>query len=304
MPQIEWIKIHAETFTGETFRKIRRVRAQGELNRDRLTAVFFELLVLAGQCNQSGQLRRQNGEPYADAEDIALMLDRDTEEIEPCINWFLQDGILTYTDGVYTVTNWERFQNEEALTKIRERNKARQDKFRNKKKKEEEESTCNVTECDSNVTDCDSNVTECYSSYSLSPSPSDSYSLSDSYSPSDSYSESFSFSESYSPSDSESLSADSLSVCEKANCFGEYGWVVLTDRQYSRLLADLGAEELQRCIDYIDGQAQSTGNRNGWKDWNLLVRRCHREGWGPKPTARREDGNPFFDFDTDMEVMA
>lgn len=61
---------------------------------------------------------------------------------------------------------------------------------------------------------------------------------------------------------------------------GEYGWVRLTDAEYERLLNDLGPEELQRCISYIDESAQSTGNKNKWKDWNLVIRRCSKDGWG------------------------
>lgn len=61
---------------------------------------------------------------------------------------------------------------------------------------------------------------------------------------------------------------------------GEYGWVLLTDEQYSRLLADLGETELARCITYIDESAQSTGNKNRWKDWNLVLRKCSKNGWG------------------------
>lgn len=62
--------------------------------------------------------------------------------------------------------------------------------------------------------------------------------------------------------------------------YGEYGWVLLTDEQYDRLLADLGEAELRRCIAYIDESAQSTGNKNRWKDWNLVVRKCSKNGWG------------------------
>ena len=61
---------------------------------------------------------------------------------------------------------------------------------------------------------------------------------------------------------------------------GEYGWVRLTDEQYSKLLKELGPAELERCIAYVDESAQSSGNKNKWKDWNLVVRKCHREGWG------------------------
>lgn len=64
--------------------------------------------------------------------------------------------------------------------------------------------------------------------------------------------------------------------------YGEYGWVQLTDDQHERLVNDLGADELQRCIQYVDESAQSSGNKNRWKDWNLVLRRCSREGWGRK----------------------
>ena len=61
---------------------------------------------------------------------------------------------------------------------------------------------------------------------------------------------------------------------------GEYGWVKLTDAQYEKLLADLGQEELDRCIRYVDESAQKTRNKNKWSDWNLVIRSCHRDGWG------------------------
>lgn len=62
--------------------------------------------------------------------------------------------------------------------------------------------------------------------------------------------------------------------------YGEYGWVRLSDDEYDRLLTDLGADELKRCITYVDESAQSNGNRNKWKDWNLVLRKCHRQQWG------------------------
>ena len=67
---------------------------------------------------------------------------------------------------------------------------------------------------------------------------------------------------------------------ETAHPRGEYGWVKLTDTQYNKLVADLGLEEAERCINYVDQSAQQTGNKNKWKDWNLTVRKCNRDGWG------------------------
>lgn len=62
--------------------------------------------------------------------------------------------------------------------------------------------------------------------------------------------------------------------------YGQYKWVKLTDDEYQRLLSDLGQVELARCIAYVDESAQSSGNKNRWRDWNLVIRRCHRDGWG------------------------
>lgn len=71
---------------------------------------------------------------------------------------------------------------------------------------------------------------------------------------------------------------------------GTYGWVKLSDEEYSRLLNELGQAELERCIQYLDESAQSNGNKNKWRDWNLVIRRCHRGGWGLRSAA--PPGNP------------
>ncbi len=82
--------------------------------------------------------------------------------------------------------------------------------------------------------------------------------------------------------------------------YGEYGWVRLTDEEHARLLKDLGGEELQRCITYVDESAQRTRNKNKWSDWNLVVRKCHREGWGMKQyrgtSTGFETSNPFLEM--------
>lgn len=61
---------------------------------------------------------------------------------------------------------------------------------------------------------------------------------------------------------------------------GTYGWVRLSDEEYDRLLNELGEAELERCITYVDESAQSSGNKNKWKDWNLVIRKCSRDRWG------------------------
>jgi hypothetical protein len=64
--------------------------------------------------------------------------------------------------------------------------------------------------------------------------------------------------------------------------FGEYGWVRLSDSEYDRLVSEYGKDRAECAIKHIDEAAQSTGNKNRWKDWNLTVRRCIREDWDIK----------------------
>jgi len=73
--------------------------------------------------------------------------------------------------------------------------------------------------------------------------------------------------------------------------FGEYKWIKLTQEQVDRLLADLGKTELDRCIQVVDEAVQKNGNKYGYKDWNLVLRKAHREGWGIK--ERGTNGNGY-----------
>lgn len=72
--------------------------------------------------------------------------------------------------------------------------------------------------------------------------------------------------------------------------YGEFGWVKLTDDEFNRLSNDLGEAEVRRCIAYVDESAQTTGNKNKWKDWNLVVRKCHNQGWGLNQQKGGSDG--------------
>lgn len=68
-----------------------------------------------------------------------------------------------------------------------------------------------------------------------------------------------------------------ISVSKKT--YGEFGWVRLSDQEYSELKREMGEEQLRRCITYIDESAQSTGNRNCWLDWRTVLRRCYQKRW-------------------------
>lgn len=78
---------------------------------------------------------------------------------------------------------------------------------------------------------------------------------------------------------------------------GKYGWVKLSEEEYHRLLNDLGQAEVERCIAYIDESAQTTGNKNKWRDWNLVLRKCSRNSWG-RTCATREAAKSAADYES------
>lgn len=187
-----WIRLKVGMFDGESFKRIKRAKIGGVSYRDKLTAVWFELLDLAGKSNANGFLINGNEIPYHSYEDIATMLDRDGKEIELCMGFYIAEKMVEIIDDAYMLTNFVKYQNQEGLEKIRAQNRERQAKFREKKKQaclesgksDNGDSNGNdnvmsryndMQNTESNANSVTGNVTSRNSSYSNSYSPSISY---------------------------------------------------------------------------------------------------------------------------------
>lgn len=131
---VKWIKLKVGMFDGESFKKIKRAKIGGEKFRDKLTAIWFELMDFAGKCNHAGAFVNSREIPYKDLEDIATMLDRETEELELCMAFYINEGMIEIVDDVYLLTNWAMYQNEAKLQEIRDKRNAKQAKWRAKQK--------------------------------------------------------------------------------------------------------------------------------------------------------------------------
>lgn len=144
---VKWIKFKVGTFDGMSFKKIKRAKIDGVMNfRDKLTAVWFELLDLGGKVNNNGFLINDEL-AFITYEDIAIALDRTEDEIKICLNWFIENNMMEIIDDVYLISNWSKYQNVDGLDKIRENNRIRQQRFREQKKLSLDniESNTNVT---------------------------------------------------------------------------------------------------------------------------------------------------------------
>ncbi len=150
MADVKWIKMMVGMFDGMSFKKIKRARIGGESFRDKLTAVWFELMDLAGRCNHDGAFVDSKGIPFAGIEDIAIQIDRDEEELKLCMAFFEREGMVRIEEDVYQLANWSEYQNIEGMEKIREQNRLRKQKQREAQKLLTDGSRdCHVT-----VTEC------------------------------------------------------------------------------------------------------------------------------------------------------
>ena len=91
---VQWIRLKVGMFDGNSFKKIKRAQIGGVAFRDKLTAVWFELLDLAGKSNANGYLVDNIEIPYRTFEDIAIMLDREEKEIELCMQFFINEKMV------------------------------------------------------------------------------------------------------------------------------------------------------------------------------------------------------------------
>lgn len=134
MADVKWIKMMVGMFDGMSFKKIKRAKIGGESFRDKLTAVWFELMDLAGKCNHNGAFVNSAGIPFTDLDDIAVQIDRDEEELKLCITFYLKEQMLTIENDVYSISNWGVYQNIDGMEKIREQTRKRVAKCRENKK--------------------------------------------------------------------------------------------------------------------------------------------------------------------------
>lgn len=125
MAEVKWIKMIVGMFDGMSFKKIKRAKIGGESYRDKLTAVWFELMDLAGRCNHNGALVGTDGIPFTDLDDIAIQIDRDEEELKLCMAFYLKERMVTIEDDAYAISNWCVYQNVDGMEKIREQTRKR-----------------------------------------------------------------------------------------------------------------------------------------------------------------------------------
>ena len=151
MGDVKWIKITTNIFDDEKIKLIDAMPA-----RDEILVIWFKMLILAGKANEGGALIMGGKIAYS-PEMMAAIFNREIATIRLALATFQNfEMIEVEADETVVVSNWEKHQNIDGLDKIKEQNRLRQSRHRQKRKMLSES---NVTSRDT-VTLCHSEITE------------------------------------------------------------------------------------------------------------------------------------------------
>lgn len=129
MAEISWIKLKTTMFDDE---KIRLIQSLPEA--DAILVIWIRLLVLAGKTNDDGLIYIQRNMPYTE-EMLATLFDKPVSVVRLALVTLQQFEMVDLgEDGLIAISNWEKHQNIEGMDKIREQNRLRKAKQREKQK--------------------------------------------------------------------------------------------------------------------------------------------------------------------------
>lgn len=131
---VKWLKFNVDFLDGASFKLMRHAEVKGVVNfRDKLEAVWWELVGLAGKVNNSGFFHNDEVS-FSSTEDLASMIDREPKELEVCLAWYEEHKMITIIDGSPCLTNFCKYQSDDALTKIRKSGAERAKAYRERQK--------------------------------------------------------------------------------------------------------------------------------------------------------------------------
>lgn len=153
MSEVKWIKIVTDIFDDE---KMYAIECMPD-GRD-IELVWFKILCLAGKCNQNGFLTINNKLAYTD-EMLSKIFRMEMGVVQRALETFQTLEMIEVVDDAYMVSNWLMYQSGDRLEEVKEKNRIRQQRYRDnqKAKRIEMKEDSNVT---NNVTN---NVTSSYS---------------------------------------------------------------------------------------------------------------------------------------------
>ena len=147
MTEMQWIKLRIDMFDDE---KIKIIQAMPE--GDTILVVWIRLIALAGKCNANGLVVVEDEFPYTD-EMLSIIFGKPLQTVKLALATFEKFRMIeNTTKGIY-VTNLEKHQNIDGMDKIREQNRIRKQRERERKNALLlETSSCNISAHSDDIT--------------------------------------------------------------------------------------------------------------------------------------------------------
>lgn len=128
MSEIKWIKITTDMFDN---RKIKHLRNMPEGNN--IVLIWVMLLTIAGKCNDNGLIYLTKDIPYT-PKMLADELKFEENIIKLALDVLQRFSLISIENDYYLITGWQEHQNVEGMDKIREQNRIRKQKQREREK--------------------------------------------------------------------------------------------------------------------------------------------------------------------------
>ena len=119
MAEIKWIKLFTNVFDN---RKIKMIQSLPD--GDSIVVIWFQLLCLAGNINDDGNIYFTEEVPYTE-QMLATQFNKPLALIQFAIKTFLQFNMMDVVDDIYHISNWQKYQNIDGMEKVREQNRIR-----------------------------------------------------------------------------------------------------------------------------------------------------------------------------------
>jgi predicted phage replisome organizer len=153
MAEVKWIKITTDMFDN---RKIKHLRRLPDGNN--IVLIWIMLLTMAGRCNSGGMIFLTENIPYT-PKMLADELGFEENTVKLALEALEQFGMIVTDAEYFAIAGWQEYQNIEGMEKIKEQNRLRKQRQRERaalgEPSQEMSRSCHVTSRDSHATDID-----------------------------------------------------------------------------------------------------------------------------------------------------
>lgn len=128
MDSVKWVKITTDMFDN---RKIKYIRKLPEGNN--IVLIWVMLLTMAGRCNANGMIFLTENIPYT-TKMLADELGFEESTVKLALEALKRMKMISVDETSFSVIGWQDYQNVDGMERIREQNRNRQQKLRNRQK--------------------------------------------------------------------------------------------------------------------------------------------------------------------------